>query len=301
MAIYYGIKVHAFCDMVPEPTEAEYQQILADMRLNGFDPLLPIVMDGEWVVEGRTRMRAAKELGIKPVVKKWEPIDKNDTLAKFVSRCLKRRNLAQSQIAAITVKLLHAEEVADDKEEKKHAKKESKVMLPPDLAGSSGPRLDPKRNGYREIAKRAGTTARAVKIARRAAKTNPAVLARMCSGEMSVKEADEATRLPAPPMKTIKLSASIEEAIDSAPRFDDLAKRASSLRIDMEKLAAEPFGHELRVQRLSLWLKDFASEVKSAKPHAACPCGANKDVGCKACDGLGWLTEAQLKLIPKER
>lgn len=304
MAIYYGIKIHALCQMVPEASAAEYSEIREDIRKNGFDRRFPIVMLGGWVLDGRTRLRACQELRVEPVSEEWTPCGASDTPGAFVLRSIRHRRLTDSQYRTLAVKLLIPEEIKEDKK----AARIKPILAPPplgqnesvsDLSALDARAQTPNIPGARTIQKKAGVSRNFAEAAVASRKHNPEAYGKLMNGEISAAEAKRLSAGPPPPIRPRNPSA--DDAIAAGSRFDDIAKRASALRLDMEKLAAEPFGHELRVQRLSLWLKDFASEVKSAKPHAACPCGANKDAGCKACDGLGWLTEAQLKLIPKER
>lgn len=297
MAIYHGIKIHALCEMVPEASESEYAEIREDIRKNGFDNRFPIVMIGEWVLDGRTRLRACKELGIEPPTEEWKPCGPSDTPGAFVLRSIRHRRLTDAQYQLLAVKLLIPEEIKKDKK----AARIKPVLTPPPTTGQCATRT-PQTGDIPSVKKlqRHGVSRQFAEAAVAAKKHNPEAYGKLLNGQISAAEAKRQSIGPPPPVRAKVVNPTADEAIASGPRFDDIAKRASELRRDLEKLAAEPVGRELRAQRLALWLKDFASEVRSAKPFGPCPCEGERGAErCKMCDGFAWLTEAQLKLIPK--
>jgi ParB-like chromosome segregation protein Spo0J len=87
---------HEYADLFPMATDAEVQEMAADIRNRGL--LCPIItLDGK-VLDGRNRLRACNIAGVTPHFQKYAGAD---PLADVVSWNLKRRHLTPSQQAGI--------------------------------------------------------------------------------------------------------------------------------------------------------------------------------------------------------
>ena len=66
------IELHQLCSMLPEMSEAELQEMAADMRKHGM--LEPIVTLGGLVLDGRHRAMVCAMLGREPEFITWEDL-----------------------------------------------------------------------------------------------------------------------------------------------------------------------------------------------------------------------------------
>lgn len=98
---------HKF-NIFPEMLSDDYERLVLDLKANGYDEKQPIYTFEGDILDGWNRYRACLELGITPVVKRFD----GDEIAaiEFVMRTNKRRNLTSSQWAAIAVE---ADEIVD--------------------------------------------------------------------------------------------------------------------------------------------------------------------------------------------
>lgn len=106
-------KVHPAATLFPLMTSEEYQGIKQDIAENGQRE--PIILWCDQILDGRNRLKACEELGIKPVFFK---LDKDTDPWKYViSHNLHRRHLNTSQRAAIAAKMA----TLKNGEQKRHA------------------------------------------------------------------------------------------------------------------------------------------------------------------------------------
>jgi hypothetical protein len=96
-----GLEVHEAAELFPLITGADFDALVADIKLNG--QMEPVVLDGESrIIDGRNRARACEVLNIRPVTKRYD----GDNVVQFVvSHNLHRRHLTDSQRAMIAARL----------------------------------------------------------------------------------------------------------------------------------------------------------------------------------------------------
>ncbi len=93
--------VHSACELFPAMDGESYAELKADIEENG--QAEPIVLWKKQLIDGRHRLRAFNELGIKPVVVDISGSD--DPLAYVISHNLHRRHLSASQRAMVAAKI----------------------------------------------------------------------------------------------------------------------------------------------------------------------------------------------------
>lgn len=116
----------------------------------------------------------------------------------------------------------------------------------------------------------------------------------------SAKEVKEAVKKVAKPKvdpKDPPLSKGTQNALDQVSVFKDILSRVRKLKADLVELADTKIGKFLTIQPVESNLKNVEQYIKDATPHGPCPVCAQK--GCKACLGLGWISEGVLKRLPK--
>ena len=98
---------HKF-NLFPKANQDDYQRLIEDIRANGYDSSLPIMLYQGAILDGWNRYCAASELGITPATTEFEGDD--DAALMYTLRTNKRRNLSSSQWAAVAVE---ADELMD--------------------------------------------------------------------------------------------------------------------------------------------------------------------------------------------
>jgi hypothetical protein len=104
------LKVSPLALKIPRPDQDDRNKIKADIRANGYDKRLPMVLWNDEILEGATRHSLCLELDSEsalcegPWFVNWEPRDDHDTPWAYVLRAnVNKRHLTKSQIAAILV------------------------------------------------------------------------------------------------------------------------------------------------------------------------------------------------------
>jgi hypothetical protein len=96
-----GLPVHEVAGLFPLPTEEEYRQLKNDIAARG--QLVPAwVYEGK-LIDGRSRARAWRELGLDLRVQEWD--GRGSLVAFVVSLNLHRRHLSESQRALVAARL----------------------------------------------------------------------------------------------------------------------------------------------------------------------------------------------------
>ena len=103
-------EVHPVAAMFPEFPPEEYANLRADIEANGVR--FPVVVCGGWLVDGRTRLRACRDLDIEPPVRELD--EGTDIVQWIVSANVRRRHLSTSQRAVLAAQLAAAEGVTLD-------------------------------------------------------------------------------------------------------------------------------------------------------------------------------------------
>jgi len=94
------MKKHRF-NIWPEAKEEDFNELVEDIRQNGFDQGMPITIYQGEILDGWNRWRACQVLGINPPTVEFS---QDDTAAlAFTLRTNKRRNLSSGQKAALAV------------------------------------------------------------------------------------------------------------------------------------------------------------------------------------------------------
>ncbi len=103
-------EVHPVAAMFPEFPPEEYANLRADIEANGVR--FPVVVCGGWLVDGRTRLRACRDLDLEPPVQELD--EGTDVVEWIVSANVRRRHLSTSQRAVLAAQLADGEGVTLD-------------------------------------------------------------------------------------------------------------------------------------------------------------------------------------------
>lgn len=99
------LKVHPLTDSLPDMAESEMQQLCDSIQR--FGQLMPILVIGDLIIDGRQRYWACNQVGVEPIISQWTgPTDGIDLLRAIVVLNISRRVLSPSQKAAYAARAL---------------------------------------------------------------------------------------------------------------------------------------------------------------------------------------------------
>ncbi len=191
---------HPLAHLVPEMRAEEYAQFLEDIRKRGVtDPLH--IHDGYTVLDGRTRLRAARELGLAMVpVVEAHFAEGESPVVYMMQRALARRHLSDDQRAVLGVAIQEQLSAgAVHNRGRKPADKLSGTL--PDNLSEQGPEPaseseKPRRDTRREAAQAVGLPpeSRKLRDAQTLKNKAPELLPKVAAGELTMKEANREIR-----------------------------------------------------------------------------------------------------------
>ena len=166
------LDLHAFCEIIPPCTEAQFKELKEDIRKNGLQ--VPIKTFETKILDGRNRYNVCVELENEghPVEFKREVFfgGAKEALAYVISANVKRRHLSASQRALIVVRLVSSKLGGD-----------RSVKLPTEITQESAAKL-------------AGVSVKMVGDAAKVLK-RPDLAEKVLSGELAVAKAAKQVRV----------------------------------------------------------------------------------------------------------
>jgi hypothetical protein len=107
--------VHPVAAMFPLLQGELYERFKGNIRANG--QIEPIIVQGDVLIDGRNRLRACLDLGIKPLIEEYSPkmdaCDRPIDVARYIlAKNLERRDLTRDQRVMIAAQV-HAWAIAD--------------------------------------------------------------------------------------------------------------------------------------------------------------------------------------------
>lgn len=180
------MNVHPLAELIPAMTDAEYAELLADMKANG--QLEPITLYEGKILDGRHRARVCDELGIEPATRAY---DGDSPAAYVLSLNVKRRSLSVSQRAALAVEFL-------PQLEEEARRRQGHGTTAPGRSGSTEPKRSDSGHRAREQAgELVGVSGASVDRAKRVKRDAPDLYEKVKQGKVSVREADASLGKPA--------------------------------------------------------------------------------------------------------
>lgn len=227
---------HPVAQVFPELPPEELKELAEDITANGLLEAITLDTNGR-VLDGRNRLRACELAGIEPTFETYE----GEPVAFVIAQNIHRRHLTKDERAWIAAKAMELSATAD------------------------------KRGRASKVAEAAAVDRRPVSQARTVLRKAPGLAAKVDAGEISPREAYDATRAfeKYPDLKHMEP----KEAVRAAKTLDQFAsdpkKQASMLRsasVPMPELGNFP------VERLAARLRDLRgtvtpTHVKAAQKH----------------------------------
>ena len=277
-------EAHPVSELFPVMDDDAYAALKADIAAHG--QAEPIVLWKKQLIDGRHRLQACKELGMKPVV--VDISDSEDPLAYVISHNLHRRHLSTSQRAMVAAKIATMK-VGDNQ----HAKKEG-----PQICGPSA----------KEAAAALNVSARSVETARQVLEHGAkAVQKAVEQGDLAISTAAELATSGATKAEQTQAVKGGKEAIKGvlkkppspAKPSEDWHPREMSAPImahcqtltkignDIKKRAEQRGGEWIDMQSVAEQIKQLKHSLKLSMYYADCPhCKAK---GCKRCRQSGFF------------
>ena len=205
--------VHPAADAFPMMSDAELEELAADIAANGLRHSLTLNHDGTVLIDGRNRLRACQIAGV-DITDERLPEDWTDAqiIDYIVSANVQRRHLTPSQKAMVASAL-----------EPMYAEAARERML----AGKADPSADSREGSQRErradeqAAKAVGASGRSVSDAKALKRDAPDLAEKVVNGDMTLNaatvERKKRTATPAPPAQQGKANSPPEKKEPNSP------------------------------------------------------------------------------------
>jgi ParB-like nuclease domain len=244
----------------PQMSAKKWREFVAGVAKEGIlQPL--IVTKGFRVIDGKHRLKAAKELGIESVRVIIEDVPEDKIPAYITETKLNRDDLKSGQKAAMVIRLYYEEE-----RRKAECRRQSTQF-----GNTEGPTLDqPKKEGktYEILAKKAGIGKSSMANLLAVYRNRPDLFERVFNGEISINKAYTQMKADEEPEEVPQ-----ENPVESERKLiEELRKQESSLpQIDESKPLYELNNRlvQMRKKALSLTIEvlDESEEMGDAKPE----------------------------------
>ena len=106
------MEAHEYANLFPMMSQAELQELCADMQAHGYDETAPIMLYDGKILDGRNRQLAADTVGVNPTYAVFTGTD-SEALDFVIRHNLKRRHLNETQRAVIAAKLANVKNGGD--------------------------------------------------------------------------------------------------------------------------------------------------------------------------------------------
>ena len=234
------MKIHEFAKIFPDMNAEQFSDLKADIKKNG--QINPIITFEGAVIDGKNRLKACKDLKMKPYTEEYKG-DPENLIPFVIIQNLQRRHMDSSQRAAASLKCL---DLLEAEAKKRQGKRND--LKPEEIPPIKGPSAE-------QAAKMFGTNKEYVKGAKKIKEKMPEKLKEIESGEKSIPQV----------LKEVKEKEETEAAAnrngkETLEAFDQLYTRKHNNRASAI--------HSVNSSKFSKRLEEnFASILKSYKTH----------------------------------
>ena len=177
-----------FSELVPEMTTQEYDDLVNSIRDQGVRQPIHILSD-KTVLDGRHRVRACKEIGIKEIQALSHELDATNAIEFVVDTAVERRNLTKEQKLDIVLRsgdlINELKEQAVEYQKSFRGNQYKKVD-----SGTEGPSIQ-KGNTDDKLGKLAGVSGRTVRRMRKVKNEDPEKYKEVLDGKKSIRKAHD--------------------------------------------------------------------------------------------------------------
>lgn len=96
------MEYHEYANLFPMMNDTELNELVKDMRSNGYDVTSPVITYQDKILDGRNRQKAADLAGVTPT---YDMYDGDDPLNFVIRHNLHRRHLSESQRMVIASRM----------------------------------------------------------------------------------------------------------------------------------------------------------------------------------------------------
>jgi len=285
----FNYPVHSVAELFPEMDAESYEAFKEDIRANKQSE--PIVLWKKQLIDGRHRLRACNELGIKPIV--VDIPDDDDPLAYVLSHNLHRRHLSTSQRAMIAAKIATLSHGGDRKSADQGAN------LPLDFAASQ---LNVSPRSVKSAKQVIEHGSKAVQKAVEQGKLAVSTAAELATSGATKTEQTEAVKGGKEAIKEVLKKPVAEPVHHPKEMAGPLMAHVSTLTKmlnDLKKRSGERGGEWIDVQAIGTKISELKYSLKSAIYYADCPaCSGN---GCAKCKQTGFLPELKSSSVEETK
>jgi len=202
MEMYGEFEAHPAADLFPMMTDAELDDLAADIKANG--QLETIRRYEGKILDGRNRYRACEKAGVRPEISPVF-IKPGQTPTEWViGKNLKRRHLTTGQRAMVAeaAEVMIADDIAKAETARKLAESRARLDTKSEptvanLPQSPTPAVTDPAPKSRDLAGKAlGVSGRTVSTAKKIKKADPALANRVASGELTLNAAEKQLKGP---------------------------------------------------------------------------------------------------------
>jgi len=248
-----ALRLYPLAERVPEMRPAEWRALLEDVRERGILEPLRLAPDGVTVLDGRHRLRAARELGLAAVPTAPALCEPGDEAGYMLRAALHRRHLSDDQRAVLAARL------ADSMTPERWGRRESGITLVP--------LSEPAGRSRTMAARELGVSERRLRLAQTLAQDAPDLAEQVEAGKMPLLVAKtQAQRREARAELAATAPAIIPEGGEIwQGDFRKLGERIPDVSVDLI-LADPPYGTEF----LDIWPDLGRLAYRVLKPGAFC-------------------------------
>lgn len=187
--------VHPAAALFPMLDKASHEALKESIKARGV--LVPAIMQGSLLIDGRNRMFACEELGIKCPVEQFDTKKHGDDIAGFIiAQNIERRHLTEDMRVMLVAKV-RALAIADEGAENQKAGQFGK-------GGAKGVAKAPKGKTVDKLAKEAKTTQHKAKQAVNVVKNDPGAAEAIIAGKKKLSDASKEAKKKAAAAKPPK-------------------------------------------------------------------------------------------------
>lgn len=190
------IEDKSLSELVPEMTRPEYNNFIDSVKLSGIQTPIHIRTDLT-ILDGRHRVRACKQLGIKQIDVIVHDFDKSQSINFVRDTAIERRSLTSAQRIDI---ILRSSDLIDEIVEKAESNKGKRNDL---TSGSREPEVENERTNVK-LAELANTSKASVVRMKKVKKESPELYDKVVKGEKTINGAYTELPTTATPKKQTK-------------------------------------------------------------------------------------------------
>jgi protein gp37 len=187
------LKIHPVAAKFPPLSAEEFEQLVADIKVNGQHVPIAVTADGNTIVDGINRWKACKAGSVEPKFRNLpKSYDELDIINYILSANMRRRDLSAGQKAMIGLEIAPELEAAAKARMTKGGGDQRSAKARKNRTSGGHARGQPKNSAgrvNRQVAKATGTSHGAVSKGKKVQASSPTLAAAVVAGTISLNDA----------------------------------------------------------------------------------------------------------------